>query len=184
MQAKRRTSLNLAARKRIALIAFTVFLLDDLSKVAAIHYLPDHSVRVIGSFLKLNLQFNSGAAFSIATSKTIWLSSVAWIAVAGILYFGRKVVEIRWATALGLVLGGILGNLSDRIFRPPGGLRGQVVDWIQLPHWPTFNLADTSIVIAAILMVYLSARNIKPVAPDEPTSQAPSDRYPTTGSGK
>ena len=65
----------------------------------------------------------------------------------------------------GLVLGGITGNLIDRLFRPPYLLRGNVVDWIEIPHWPTFNLADASIFIAALLACILTLRNIPPVNP-------------------
>jgi signal peptidase II len=64
---------------------------------------------------------------------------------------------------MGLVLGGVFGNLTDRIFREPGFLRGHVIDWIQLPMWPVFNIADTAIVIAASLAVYLSVRDISPI---------------------
>jgi len=80
--------------------------------------------------------------------------------VAVIFYFSRKVKSLPWAVALGLVLGGIFGNLSDRIFRSPGGLQGEVIDWIQIPHWPVFNIADTAVVCAAVLITYLSAKNI------------------------
>ncbi len=125
----------------------------------------------MGSFLQLNLQFNSGAAFSFATSKSAWLSALAVGAVALIFYYGTKVTNKQWALALGFALGGILGNLSDRLFRPPGFLSGQVVDWIELPHWPTFNLADSSIVGSAIIVVILSVRNIKPIGPDAPPPQ-------------
>jgi signal peptidase II len=61
-------------------------------------------------------------------------------------------------------MGGVLGNLSDRIFREPGFLRGHVIDWMQLPHWPIFNIADSAIVIAAAISIVLSARNIPPIA--------------------
>jgi signal peptidase II len=64
---------------------------------------------------------------------------------------------------LGLILGGIFGNLSDRIFRAPSALQGEVVDWIKVSHWPTFNLADTSIVLGAAAIVVLSAKNVKPI---------------------
>lgn len=148
-----------------------VFFLDYVSKELAIHFLPDYPVKVVGSFLQFNLQFNSGAAFSFATSKTVWLSALAVGAVALIFYYGNKVTNKLWALALGIALGGILGNLSDRLFRPPGFLSGQVVDWIELPHWPTFNVADSSIVVSAIIVVILSVRNIKPIGPDAPPPQ-------------
>ena len=80
--------------------------------------------------------------------------------VAVIFYFSRKVKSLPWAVALGLVLGGIFGNLSDRIFRSPGGLQGEVIDWIQIPHWPVFNIADTAVVCAAVLITFLSSKNI------------------------
>ncbi len=80
--------------------------------------------------------------------------------VAVIFYFSRKVKSTPWAVALGLVLGGIFGNLADRIFRSPGALQGEVVDWIQIPMWPIFNIADTAVVSAAILITILSVKNI------------------------
>ena len=110
--------------------------------------------------MQLRLTFNSGAAFSLASSGTIFLSSFAIIVSAAIFYYGRKVNSKRWAFALGLALGGIFGNLSDRMFRPPGGLQGEVVDWIQLPNWPVFNVADMAVVSAAFVVSYLSWKNV------------------------
>jgi signal peptidase II len=135
-------------------------LLDYSTKFLALHYLTDGPVKVIGNLLKFNLTFNSGAAFSLASSATIFLSTFSLIMVAVIFYFSRKVKSTPWAVALGLVLGGIFGNLADRIFRSPGALQGEVVDWIQIPMWPVFNIADTAVVSAAILITILSARNI------------------------
>jgi signal peptidase II len=60
-------------------------------------------------------------------------------------------------------LGGVLGNLTDRIFRQPGFLNGNVIDWIQIPHWPVFNLADSAITVAALIAFILSLRNISPI---------------------
>jgi signal peptidase II len=175
LQAKGRATLTpsdkISVQRRIAVSAFLVFLLDFVSKAIAIQFLPDHPVPIIGSLLQLNLQFNSGAAFSLGTSKTVWLSALAVGAVALIFYYGNKVTNQSWALALGIALGGILGNFSDRLFRQPGFLSGQVVDWIELPHWPTFNIADSSIVISAIIVVILSVRNIKPIGPDAPPPQ-------------
>ena len=83
--------------------------------------------------------------------------------VAGyLIYYIRKVSSTWWAFSLGLLLGGVLGNLWDRITRAPGRWAGEVVDWIQLPHWPIFNIADSSIVIAALLITILAMRNISP----------------------
>ena len=109
----------------------------------------------MGSFLKLELVYNTGAAFSLATSKTILLSGFAIIVAALIFYFAIKIERTIWAVFLGLVLGGIFGNLADRIFRAPGALQGAVVDWIKIPHWPTFNIADSAIVIGVLGVAYL-----------------------------
>ena len=122
--------------------------------------MSDEPKQIIGDILQFRLAFNSGAAFSLASSGTIFLSTFSIIMVAVIFYFGRKVESTKWAFALGLALGGIFGNLSDRIFRSPGGLQGEVVDWIQVPRWPIFNIADMAVVSAAILISYLSWRNI------------------------
>jgi signal peptidase II len=73
----------------------------------------------------------------------------------------RLLQSRAWATALGLLLGGALGNLSDRLFRAPGPLRGHVVDWIALPHWPVFNIADSAIVTGGLLAVLLAFRGVE-----------------------
>jgi signal peptidase II len=83
--------------------------------------------------------------------------------VAVIAFYSIKITSFGWSIVLGLALGGILGNLSDRIFRAPGYFVGHVIDWIQLPNWPVFNLADSAIVVAATLAVILSIRNISPM---------------------
>jgi signal peptidase II len=130
-------------------------LLDYLSKSLAVANLADHPINILGSFLKLELVYNTGAAFSLATSKTILLSGFAIIVAALIFYFATKIERTIWAVFLGLVLGGIFGNLADRIFRAPGALQGAVVDWIKIPHWPTFNIADSAIVIGVLGVAYL-----------------------------
>lgn len=123
-------------------------------------FLSTQPKQLLGSFLQLRLTFNSGAAFSLASSGTIFLSTFAIIVAAAIFFYGRKVSSNRWAVALGLALGGIFGNLADRIFRTPGGLQGEVVDWIQLPNWPVFNIADMAVVSAAVLISFLSWKNV------------------------
>ena len=142
--------------------AFLIFLADYLTKYAAVSFLADGPVRVIGNFLKLDLVYNTGAAFSLATSKTLYLSVFAMAVAAGIFYFAARIDSTKWALALGTVLGGIFGNLSDRIFRSPGGLQGAVVDWISIPHWPTFNIADSAVVVGIISIVSLTWAQIPP----------------------
>ena len=78
-----------------------------------------------------------------------------------ILRTARNLRSIGWAIAFGLLLGGATGNLLDRIFRAPAPFQGHVVDWIQLPHWPVFNLADSSICCAGVLGVLLALRGIR-----------------------
>ena len=140
--------------------AFLVFLADYLTKFAAVKVLVDEPINLIGDFLKLELAFNTGAAFSLATSKTIFLSVFAMAAAAGIFFFASRIDSNRWALALGLVLGGIFGNLTDRIFRSPGGLQGPVVDWISFSFWPTFNIADSGVVVGVMTIVWLIWKNI------------------------
>ena len=140
--------------------AFLVFLADYLTKFAAVKLLVDEPINLIGDFLKLELDFNTGAAFSLATSKTIFLSVFAMAAAAGIFFFASRIDSSRWALALGLVLGGIFGNLTDRIFRSPGGLQGPVVDWISFSFWPTFNIADSGVVVGVMTIVWLIWKNI------------------------
>jgi signal peptidase II len=120
----------------------------------------------LGDLLSLHLIYNSGAAFSIAPGRTTLLSAFSLAVLTLILWKAKDFTEPRWILAAGLVSGGITGNLIDHIFRPPGALAGQVVDWIELPHWPTFNLADSSIVIGAILAAILVLREIKPLGND------------------
>lgn len=118
--------------------------------------------RILGDFLQLQLSRNSGAAFGLAQSATVFLSLLSLLAIMVLALFARSITSPRWGVALGFLLGGISGNLTDRIFRPPYLLYGEVVDWIRLPHWPTFNLADTSIVISAVSIAFLLLNDVKP----------------------
>lgn len=142
--------------------AFLVFLADYLTKHAAVKYLIEGPIEVLGNVFKLQLVFNTGAAFSIATNATIFLSGFSMVVAAGILYFMARVDSMKWTLALGLVLGGIFGNLSDRIFREPYGLQGAVVDWISVLSWPTFNIADSAVVVGVLLVVNLIWKKVPP----------------------
>jgi signal peptidase II len=116
---------------------------------------------VISHVLTLTLTRNAGAAFSIGPGATVLFSAVALIVVVVIARTARSLASRGWATSLGLLLGGALGNLADRVFRSPGPFRGHVIDWIQLPHWPVFNLADSAIVCGGVLAVLLVTRGIE-----------------------
>ncbi len=146
----------------LAGVALVVFIFDSASKSLALRILTPSPKKLIGSFLKLELTSNSGAAFSLATSATLFLSLLSIAAIAAIYIFAKSITSRAWAIALGFLLGGICGNLSDRIFRSPYWLKGAVTDWIKLPHWPVFNLADTSIVISAATIGLLLIKNVKP----------------------
>jgi signal peptidase II len=175
VQAARRTPLTAPAERppeqqarsgrRLAIllvVALVVLALDVVSKVTVVdtlsHRLP---IRLLGGLLTLRLLRNSGAAFSIGTSMTAVFTVIAAAVIFYILRTARQLQSLPWAITLGLLLGGATGNLADRIFRAPGLFRGDVVDWIELPHWPVFNLADSAIVCGGILAVLLASRGIR-----------------------
>jgi|SRR5690606_26144869 signal peptidase II len=146
----------------LSLIAVTVLALDVVTKVVAVAQLEDRApVEILGGLVYLQLVRNPGAAFSIATGYT-WVLTLVAIAVAVVIVrVSRRLRSTGWAVALGLVLGGALGNLTDRLFRAPGPLQGHVVDVVSLlaPDgrvWPVFNLADSSIVCGGALLVLLA----------------------------
>ena len=150
--------------KRLYTIAWTVWLVDFATKVWALNNLSaSNPTKIIGDFLQLTLIRNSGAAFSLAQGATIIFTFFAIFVVGAIAYYAPRITSRGWSVVLGLALGGVLGNLSDRIFRSPGYFTGHVIDWIELTHWPVFNVADTAIVVAAGIAVILSIRNISPM---------------------
>ena len=150
--------------KRLYSIAWAIWLTDLATKSWALANLDSRNpVKIIGSFLQLTLIKNSGAAFSLAEGATVLFSIFACFVVAAIAYFAPKLTSKGWSIVLGLALGGILGNLSDRIFREPGFFTGHVIDWIELPNWPVFNVADSAIVVAAAIAIVLSVKNISPI---------------------
>jgi lipoprotein signal peptidase len=142
-------------------VALVVLALDIATKITIVATLSNRApVRLLGGFLTLRESRNPGAAFSLGTSLTVLYSLIAITVIVVILRTSRRIRSRGWAITLGLLLGGATGNLVDRIFRGPAPFRGWVVDWIQIPHWPVFNLADSAIVCGGILAVLLSARGI------------------------
>jgi signal peptidase II len=145
----------------VAAIAVVVLGLDQLTHPWAVSALTGRGpVDVVGSLLRLDLIRNSGAAFSFATGMTWIFTIVATAVVITIVRVSRKLGSVGWSIALGLLLGGALGNLSDRLFRAPGFAVGHVVDFLELPHWPVFNVADSCIVSSALLIGLLGMRGI------------------------
>ena len=138
-------------------VAVACYALDQTTKAWASSSLdPTRPKRVIGSLLQLHLTSNPGAAFSIATNATWLLTIIAAAVIIATIYFARRLRSTPWACALGLLIGGALGNLTDRFARAPGGGRGHVVDFLELPHWPIFNVADCCVVTAACLIALLA----------------------------
>ena len=149
--------------RRLFATAWTIWLIDFATKTWALQSLSSEPRKVLGTFLQLALVRNSGAAFSFATGFTLLFSLLAVVVVIATIYYAPKITSPGWQLAIGLLLGGVLGNLTDRIFREPSFLSGSVIDWIQIPHWPVFNFADSAICIAAVFSFLLSMRNVPPI---------------------
>ncbi|HVQ18350.1 MAG TPA: signal peptidase II [Actinomycetes bacterium] len=136
--------------------------LDQLTKALALaHLTPGEPVDVIGSLLKFNLIRNSGAAFSLGSGYTPYISAIQIAVAIGVVYLSRRLGSAGWAVAFGLLFGGAVGNIIDRIFREPSPFHGHVVDFLQTPHWAIFNVADMAVTSAAILLVIQTLRGVK-----------------------
>lgn len=142
-------------------VSAVVLVLDVVTKTLAVRELTDRDpVVLLGGVLTLRLVRNPGAAFGMAQGLTVVLTVIALGVVIVILRTARHLRNGWWAFALGLVLGGAAGNLADRLFRAPGPGRGHVVDFLELPRWPLFNVADSAIVVAGAVLVVLSLRGV------------------------
>ena len=143
-------------------VALTAYVVDVVSKILAVEHLsgrPD--VELVGDLLVLHLVRNPGAAFSTGTGYTEVFTVISIVAVFVICYLLRRLRSAGWAVALGLLLAGVGGNLTDRLVREPGPLRGHVIDFFMLPNWPVFNVADMCINAAAVLILILTSRGIR-----------------------
>jgi signal peptidase II len=151
----------------LACIAAAVLTVDLATKVAAVATLQDRPpVELLGGAVYLVHARNTGAAFSLGEGYTIVLSLFAVGVVAYIVRAARTLRSLGWAVGLGLVLGGALGNLVDRVFREPGFLRGGVVDFVSLFDeagrvWPVFNVADSCLVTGVALLVVMVFRGVQ-----------------------
>lgn len=141
---------------------------DAVTKITAVRLLePERPVVLLGGLLTLRLIRNPGAAFSLGERFTFVFALLA-VAVVGfvIIKMVPQLGHPGWAVALGLLCAGVTGNLTDRLFRTPGFLRGHVVDFLQLPYLPVFtrpifNVADLCITSAAVLiMVFAVVMNV------------------------
>jgi signal peptidase II len=148
-------------------IAAAVFAVDLVSKLVVVATLSDRDpVRLLGGAVYLTEARNTGAAFSFAEGATVLFTLIALAVVVVIVRASRRMFSTGWAVTLGLVLGGAVGNLSDRVFRDPGFLRGGVVDFVSLfdPYgqvWPIFNAADSAIVCGGVLGALLAFRGVE-----------------------
>lgn len=166
MQATRGASLTSDQKQKTRLpqlVAVTLVALavDQVTKVLAVEKLSDRDpVPVVDSLLQLTLARNPGAAFSTGTEFTVFISIFALCAVVVVGWFAVRVRTLGYAWGIGLVWAGILGNLVDRLLREPGPLRGHVIDFLQLPHWPVFNVADICINVGALLILLQVFRGV------------------------
>ncbi|WP_255952480.1 signal peptidase II [Streptomyces odontomachi] len=152
--------------RRIAVlfaVAVVAYLLDVVSKVIVVAKLEHHeAIELIGDWLRLVAIRNPGAAFGMGEAFTVIFTLIAAAVIFVIIRLARKLYSVPWAVALGLLLGGALGNLTDRLFRSPGVFEGEVVDFIAPKYFAVFNLADSAIVCGGILIVLLSFRGLDP----------------------
>ena len=145
-----------------ASVALVLYAVDVVTKVLAIDRLTGRDdIQVVGEVLQLHLTRNPGAAFSTGTQFTVALSCIALTAVLVVLWLSRRLGDLVWAIALGFLLAGVAGNLTDRMLRDPGPFRGHVIDFLMLPNWPVFNVADICINVAAGLILVQAFRGVR-----------------------
>ena len=152
--------------------AAAVLVLDQLIKYLVVANLAGRPpLDVIGSFVQLRYTTNSGGAFSLLTGAPLFFGVMAIVIIGGIVYASRRTQPLSMLVVLGLILGGALGNLTDRLCRGNEGLlRGEVVDFVKVGIWPVFNLADSCIVVGGVLLAILLGRA------ERHQDQAPADR--------
>ena len=158
------------AAQTLFVTAFLAYGLDRVTKILAEQtLLSDGPIDLIPGVLTLRFTTNSGGAFSIGQSAPWFFVGVSAVVAVVILVTAFRHTSRLVGVSLGLVLGGALGNLTDRAIRAPG-MRGRVVDFIDLHVWPVFNLADSAIVVGAILLAWVGLRERR--EDSEPTGVA------------
>jgi signal peptidase II len=142
-------------------IAVVVVGLDQLTKALVVAFLEGRPpIWLVGNLVSLQATRNTGAAFSLGQTYTVLLSLFAVAVIVYIIRIARKLASTGWAVALGLILGGAAGNLTDRLFRAPAPLQGGVVDFISVGWFAIFNVADSCLCIGVALVVLLVFRGI------------------------
>jgi signal peptidase II len=169
-------------------IAAITYLIDRLTKIWAERVLATRPpMQILSGVLQLNYTTNSGGAFSIGGSAPWVFAGASLIVIAVIIVASIRIARPAFALAMGLVLGGAFGNLTDRIVRGPG-LSGRVVDFIDLHVWPVFNVADSAIVLGAVILLVSSfggggRSGPEPRPPDEEIRRTETERGRTEGEG-
>ena len=144
------------------IVAVLVWTVDQVTKWLAVEHLTERGrVELVGDLLGLHLTRNPGAAFSFGTGFTEVFTVLAVCACAVVLYLSPRLGSKVWAVGFGFLLAGVAGNLTDRIFRAPGMFRGHVVDFLELPNWPIFNVADMSLDVAVALILIQGLRGVR-----------------------
>lgn len=151
-------------RRAFAAALVTAWALDVATKVWAAASLTERTIALLGGRLLLRESRNTGAAFSIGTGRTVLISLMGIVIVTVIVVHVRKATSRATAVAWGLVAGGAVGNLTDRLLRDPGPLRGGVVDWIDLGWFPSFNAADSAITVGVALLLFVTFRQERAAA--------------------
>ncbi len=147
-------------------VAGAVVVVDQATKAWAVAALEgEPPVAVLGELLQLHFVRNPGAAFSLAGSYTVLISALAIGVSFAIVRTARTLSSTGWAVVLGGVLGGAVGNLVDRLLRSPAPFRGHVVDFLELPRWPIFNVADMALIGSAALVIVLTLRGVEMTVP-------------------
>jgi signal peptidase II len=143
-------------------VAALAYVADVIAKIVVVATMTEgEAARTLGhGAVTFRLIRNPGAAFGLGVGVTIVFTVISAIVVAAILRTSRRLGSLPWAITLGLLLGGALGNLTDRVVRHPSPFQGHVIDFIELPGWPIFNLADSFICVAGAMMVFLAFRNV------------------------
>ena len=160
------------SRRALALYgtAAVVLALDQLTKHLVVSNLAGRPpVDLVDDVVQLRYTTNSGGAFSLLTGAPLFFGIMAMVIIGGIVYASRRAQPLSMLVILGLILGGALGNLTDRLLRGDALLRGEVVDFIKVGIWPVFNLADSCVVVGGILLaIFLGRAELE-------SEQAPAD---------
>jgi signal peptidase II len=148
----------------LVLVTLAIVMADQATKTWAVRVLSDHAIHVVGP-IDLRLSRNPGGAFSTFTQATPVLAVLALGLAAALVHSVRRADDRLSAIAFAVVLGGAIGNLVDRFARAPGLLRGEVIDFVKVGWWPTFNVADAAITIGAVLLLFWGWRRPREAAP-------------------